>query len=113
MELRRFQQSPKLPAWGLLLVWLLLGGLALAEQVDFLIETSTHDEPALSGLMLAIKPGHTGIDCDRIIGPAPNIVEPDRSTLALFSLSGYGSHPLLFTRTSTVPLFTVLSCYRI
>jgi hypothetical protein len=113
MELRGFQKSPNLPAWGLLLVWLLLGGFALAEQVDLLIETSTHDEQALYGLMLAIKPGQAGVDCDRILAPAPNFVEDDRSTLALFSLSSDGSHPLLLTRTSTVPLFIVLSCYRI
>jgi hypothetical protein len=113
MELRRFQKSPKLLVWGLLLVWLLLGGLALAEQVDLLIETSTHDEQALYGLILAIKPGQTEVDCDRIICPTPNIVEPDRSTLAFLGPSGYGYHPLLFTRTSTVPLFTFLSCYRI
>lgn len=113
MELRRFHKSLKLPACGLLLVWLLLGGLALAEQVDLLIETSTHDEQALYGLMLAIKPGQAGVDFDGILGPAPNLVEADRSTLALFGLRHDRSHPRLFTRMSTVPLFIVLSCYRI
>jgi len=44
-------------ALGLLIIWLLMGASALAEQADILSETSSQDERALSRLVLAIKPG--------------------------------------------------------
>jgi len=42
--------------WGLLVIWLLFGGLAFAEQINLLAETSSQDEDALSALASSIKP---------------------------------------------------------
>lgn len=40
---------------GLLAIWLLLGGVALMEQLTPAIETSTQDEEALAGISNALK----------------------------------------------------------
>jgi hypothetical protein len=40
---------------SLIVVWLLLGGLALAEQLNVVSETNSSDEQALTQLQLAVK----------------------------------------------------------
>lgn len=40
---------------SLIVVWLLLGGLALAEHLHVVSETGSHDEQALTDLQLAVK----------------------------------------------------------
>ncbi len=40
---------------SLIVVWLLLGGLALAEQLNVVPETNSSDEQALTQLQLAVK----------------------------------------------------------
>jgi len=42
--------------WGLLSVWLFFGSLALAEQMNLMIETTAQDEQALSELASGLKP---------------------------------------------------------
>ena len=42
--------------WGLLLAWLFFGSLALAEQLNLMMETSAQDEQALSELASGLKP---------------------------------------------------------
>lgn len=41
--------------WGLLTIWLCLGGVAFAEQINLLDETSTQDEVALASLAEGMK----------------------------------------------------------
>lgn len=40
---------------SLVVIWLLMGGLALAEQLHVVSETGPHDEQALEHLQLAVK----------------------------------------------------------
>lgn len=40
---------------SLMIIWLLLGSLALAEQLNIVSETGSHDEQALTDLQLAVK----------------------------------------------------------
>jgi hypothetical protein len=72
-------------SWGLLFVWLFLGGVALVEQIAPLHETSSQDERALVRLGSGLKPeaptlNHTtvksiSIDArEQVLGPAANTV---------------------------------------
>ena len=107
------QRLRSLPVYGLLLVWLFLAGVALAEQVDLLIETSTQDEQALSALVLAIKPGVTNADGHiTIVGPALTSIAPALSSLLLFGVISDKPPSHLLSRAS-LPLFLALSCYRV
>lgn len=95
------------------MVWLLLAGLALAEQVEVLVETSSHDEQALSALAFAIKPGAASrVDDAGNIAIALPLIEPVRSSFALFGVNSDKSDCPLLSHPS-LALFIALSCYRI
>lgn len=59
MFVHGLSKAKVLPLWGLLIVLLLLGGVAFAEQVGLLVENSYDDEGALIKLACAVKPGNT------------------------------------------------------
>ena len=59
MIVQGLSKAKVLPVWGLLIVLLLLGGVAFAEQVGLLVENSNQDEGALIELAGAVKPGNT------------------------------------------------------
>ena len=94
-------------------MWLFMGGVALAEQVDLVSETSAHDEEALDALQLAIKPGQI----EAAAGPVgfdllEPIVEVARVSFLSSRLRVNECSPLLNSK-STIRLFMILSCYRI
>lgn len=99
--------------WSVLLVWFFMGGVALAEQVDLVGETSAHDEQALDALRLAIKPGQIEpADCHLPIGPLEPIVEVARVPFVLSRLRVDEGRSFLNSK-NTISLFMILSCYRI
>ena len=99
--------------WSLIFVWLFMGGVALAEQVDLVSETSAHDEEALDALQLAIKPGQIeAAHCHIPIGSLEPMTEVARVPFLLSRLRVNECSPLLNSK-STIRLFMILSCYRI
>lgn len=56
---------------SLVLIWLSLGGLALAEQLHIVTETGSHDEQALEDLQLAVKSEAPG---DATIPLSPDVI---------------------------------------
>ncbi len=107
---KRFQ---KVVLGGLVLMWLLMGGLALAEQMNVVDETGPHDEDALASLQLAVKsepfedhagPIHTN--------PSQPIIGLEAVPFVFSSLHIDTSRPLLRSK-NTFSLFLRVSCYRI
>ena len=105
----------KIVLGGLVFVWLLMGGLSLAEQMNIVNETGTHDEDALDSLQLAVK----SEPFEDHAGPIPTnprqpIIEIDVDpVLFVFSpLRIDSSRPLLRSK-NTFSLFLTVSCYRI
>ena len=99
--------------WSLLLVWFFMGGLALAEQIDLVRETSPHDEQALDALQLALKPGQIEAADDHVgIAPLDPIAEVARVPFVLSRLRIDEGRSLLNSK-NTISLFMILSCYRI
>lgn len=99
--------------WSVLFAWLFIGGVALAEQVDLVSETSAHDEQALDALQLAIKPGHIEVADDHVgIGPLDPIAEVARVPFLLSRLRVDEGRSLLNSQ-NTISLFMIFSCYRI
>jgi len=70
-----------LPIGVFFFIWLFFAGLALAEQVGLMVETSQYDEQALIELGQALKP------------------QVDKTTLAGHSVV----HPTEIVRTSSIP----------
>ena len=106
----RFQ---KVVLGGLVLVWLLMGGLALAEQMNFVSETGSHDEDALDSLQLAVKSEQLE---DHARPIPPNLHQPtievDPAPCVFSPLRIDTSRPLLRSK-NTFRLFLIVSCYRI
>jgi hypothetical protein len=103
----------KLPLWSLLFVWLFMGSLARAEQVDLVNETSTHDEEALDTLQLAIRPGQIeGVAGPVGIGPLEPIAEVVRVPFLSPRLHIDECRSLLNSK-NTISLCMIISCYRI
>ena len=99
--------------WSLIFVWLFMGGVALAEQVDLVSETSTQDEQALEALQLAFKPGKVGVAAGPVeIGPLDPVAKVAGVPFLLSRLRVNECSPLLNSK-STIRLFMILSCYRI
>jgi hypothetical protein len=96
---------------SLIVVWLLLGGLALAEQLNVVPETNSSDEQALTQLQLAVKSD----TMDASIGaPLPNLLA--LSIIALrTAVASVLSNPINsfvdFACTRSLPRFTC--CYRL
>lgn len=61
--------------WGLLAVWLFLGGVAFAEELQLWDETSTQDEAALAELADALIPDRAPSE-DLIIHEATGSLPP-------------------------------------
>ncbi|MEO7860836.1 MAG: hypothetical protein ABIU05_10395 [Nitrospirales bacterium] len=113
MQLCTLKYLQKLPVWSVLLVWFFMGGLALAEQIDLVSETSPHDEQALDALQLALKPGQIEAADDHVgIGPLDPIAEVARVPFVLSRLRVDEGRSLLNSK-NTISLFMILSCYRI
>jgi len=113
MRLCTLKYLQKLPVWSLLFIWLFMGGVVLAEQVDLVSETSAHDEQALEALQLAIKPGQIGAAADPVgLGPLDPVAEVTGVPFLLSRLRVTECSPLLNSK-STIRLFMILSCYRI
>lgn len=55
MQLYRSANFQRRLTGSLIIIWFLLGGLALAEQLHVVSETGSHDEQALMDLQLAVK----------------------------------------------------------
>lgn len=55
MQLRRIAHLQRWIVGSLVAIWLLLGGLALAEQLTVVPETNSSDEEALGQFQLAVK----------------------------------------------------------
>ena len=107
------KQLKSLSAWSLLFVWLFMGGVALAEQVDLVSETSTQDEQALDAWQLAIKRGQVEAAIDHIpINRVESIAEIADVRFPLSRLLVAESR-FRVNSTSTISLFVLLSCYRI
>ena len=99
--------------WSVLFLWLFMGSVALAEQVDLMTETSTQDEQALEALQQAIKPGQTETTAGPVgIGPLDPVTEVAGVPFLLSRLRVNECRPL-FNSKSTIRLFMILSCYRI
>lgn len=96
---------------SLIVVWLLLGGLAFAEQLNVVSETNSSDEQALTQLQLAVKSDML----DASIGaPLPNLLA--LSIIALrTAVASVLSNPTNsfadFACTRSLPRFTC--CYRL
>src|SRR5262245_55770413 len=107
------KQLKSLSVWSLLFVWLFMGGVALAEQVDLVSETSTQDEQALDAWQLAIKHGHVEAAIDPI--PINRVESVDEIAGVRFLLSRLlaAESRSRFNSTSTISLLVLLSCYRI
>ena len=104
----------RLSVRSVLFAWLFIGGVALAEQVDLVSETSAHDEQALGALQLALKPGQIGAADDHVgIGPLDPIAEVARVPFFLLSRLRLDECRSLLNSKSTISLFMILSCYRI
>ena len=106
----RFQ---KIVLGGLVLVWLLMGTLALAEQVNVLSETGPHDEDALANLQLAVKSEQLEDHAGPIsTNPLRLTIELDPVPFVFSSLHIDPSRPLLRSK-NTFSLLLMVSCYRI
>ena len=106
----RFQ---KVVLWGLVLVWFLMGGLALAEQMNVLSETGTHDEHALDSLQLAVKSEPFEDHAGTIpTNPLQSNIQVDNAPFLCSPLHLDTSRPLLRSK-NTFSLYLILSCYRI
>ena len=103
----------RLPVWSLLFVRLFMGSLALAEQVDLVGETSTHDEEALDALQLAIRPGQIeGVAGPVGVGLLEPIGEVARVPFLSSRLRADECRSLLNSK-NTINLCIIISCYRI
>ena len=113
MQICRVIQFQKIVLGGLVLVWLLMGGLALAEQMHVVSETGPHDEDALASLQLAVKSeqleDHAGPILPNLLQP---IIEVDPVPYVFSSFHVDTSRPLLRSK-NTFSLFLMVSCYRI
>ena len=106
----RFQ---KIVLGGLVLVWLLMKGLALAEQVNVVSETGPHDEDALASLQLAVKSEQLEDHAGPIsTNPLQLTIELDPVPFVFSSFRVDPSRPLLRSK-NTFSLFLMVSCYRI
>ncbi len=76
-------------SWGLFSVWLFFASLALAEQMNLMIETSAQDEQALSQLASSLKPdvphgeGRTSGSVTAETGAPSALVSPHQVTRGL------------------------------
>ena len=99
--------------WGVLFVWLFMSSLVLAEQVDLVSETSTHDEEALGTLQPAIRPGQIiGVAGPVGIDHLESIAEVARVPFLSSRLRVEECRSLLNSK-HTINLCMILSCYRI
>lgn len=64
MPLQDLSKASVLLVWGLLIVVTLLAGVAFAEQLNLIAETSLNDEDALTELTCAVKPGNEAVQLD-------------------------------------------------
>lgn len=55
MQMSKFIYVQRWVLGSLVAIWLLMGGLALAEQLNVVPETGPHDEQTLEHLQLAVK----------------------------------------------------------
>lgn len=94
------------------MVWLLLGCVALAEQLNIVPETNSSDEQALTQLQLAVKSetlaASIGDPLPNLFA-LPNMVRPSTPVASVFSdlIPSFS----LSTHTRSLPRFTC--CYRI
>lgn len=97
---------------SLIVVWLLLGGLALAEQLNVVPETNSSDEQALTQLQLAVKSetlaASIGVPLPNLFALS-NIVRPSTSVASVFS-NLIDAFPIS-THSRSLPRFTC--CYRL
>ena len=97
---------------SLIVVWLLLGGSALAEQLNIVPETNSSDEQALTQLQLAVKSetlaASIGVPLPNLFALS-NIVRPSTSVASVFS-NLIDSFPISM-HTRSLPRFTC--CYRL
>jgi len=106
----RFQ---KVVLGGIVLAWLLMGGLAFAEQMHVVSETGPHDEDALESLQLAVKSEHSEDHAGLIpTNPFQPMIEVDPVPFVFSPLRIDTSRPLLPSK-NTFSLFLMVSCYRI
>lgn len=102
-----------LPIWVFLFIWLFFGGLALAEQMGLVIETSRYDEQALLELGQALKPQ---VDKTTLAGhPVVHPTEIVRASSIPHQVEGQKLHAkssLLLIPVS-LALYQLLSTYRI
>ena len=106
----RFQ---KVVLGGIVFVWLLMGGLAFAEEMHVVSETGPYDEYALESLQLAVKSeqleDHAGLI---LTNPLQPMIEVDPVPFVFSPLRIDTSQPLLRSK-NTFSLFLMVSCYRI
>ncbi len=96
----------------LLIIWVLMGGVALAEQLNWLDETSLLDEEALSSLQHALKsepPGHHIQTAEILSEQFPACAE---AAPAVPPFPQAASPPLLRSKDTTC-VFKIVSCFRI
>lgn len=97
---------------SLVVIWLLMGGLAFAEQLDVVSETGSHDEQALEHLQLAVKSEAR----DDSTGPIPSdllqLPVAVRLVTIVTPLFGGPTCPLLRSKNIR-SLVLITCCYRI
>lgn len=97
---------------SLVAIWFTLGGLVLAEQLNILSETGSHDEQALTHLQLAVKsePLDASIESPSTdLLALSSMVSPSAPVALVFSnLTGSLSNS---TYSRSLSLFTC--CYRL
>ena len=113
MQICRVMRFKKVVLGGVVLVWLLMGGLAFAEQMNVVSETGSHDEDVLDSLQLAVK----SEQIEDHAGPIPTnpfqpTIEVDPVPCVFSPLRIDTSRPLLRSK-NTFSLFLIVSCYRI
>ena len=96
--------------YGLLFVWMCLGSVALAEQVNLFAETSTQDEDALVGLTMALHDEGPSLD-GRLISAVRNILPLQLPSLPSDSVFFSASGPM--GRSPTLRSHQCVSIYRI
>lgn len=112
MRMRKVVHLQRWVLGSLVMIWLLMGGLAFAEQLNVVLETGPHDEQALEHLQFAVK----SEALDDSNGPFPaDLLQLTTGVRPVTIVTSVAANPPLshFGSTHTRSLVLFTCCYRI
>lgn len=112
MQMCKFIYMQRWAFGSLVAIWLLLGGLALAEQLNVVSETGPHDEQTLEHLQLAVK-SESCSDSTRPL--SPDLLQLAFAVCPVTMVPSVVANPAysVFSSTHIRSLVLLTRCYRI